>query len=179
MFGTLTALALVDSLHLLAIAAAVYLLGTEQPLVRTAVFVGGLIGTHFAGGVLLVVGWGLIALEPPSWWAAVEWGVVATIAVLALIRWRRGQGWSRFAPPASLTLPTTLGLGVAISLADLAFDLPYHLAAARIAAAVPTLPGQIGWLAWFNLVYALPLLLTMAAYVVASARRAQVVPVPE
>ncbi|WP_165492016.1 GAP family protein [Egibacter rhizosphaerae] len=169
MFSTLTALALADSLHLLAIAAAVYLLGTEQPFRRTATFVAGLIGTHFAGGVLLVVGWGFVPITPPRWWSVIEWGVIAAILVLAIVRWRRGG--ARFRPPASLTLPTTFGLGVVVSLADLAFDLPYHLAAARIAASVPTMGEQVVWLAWFNLVYALPLLIAMGAYAVLALRR--------
>ena len=177
MFASLTGLALVDSLHLLTIAAVAYLLGTAHPLPRTGVFLGGLIGTHFAGGLLLVTGWGLVAVSPPAWWAVVEWGVVAVFVAFTIIRWRGGKGWSSFRPPASLALPATLALGVTISLTDLAFDLPYHLAAARIAANVPTLGGQVAWLAWFNLVYALPLLVLVAGYAVAS-RRTQPIEAP-
>ena len=171
---TLTVLALADGVHLVAIGALAFLLTGAQPLPRAVVFMAALLAAHLAGGVLLVVGWGWVVWAPPVWWVAVEWAVVAVLVVLAVWRVRTGA-WRQsrhHRPPRAGGLPAVALAGVVVSAADLAFDIPYHLAAARITDAVPTLAGRLGWLVWFNLVYAVPMV-AAAMLVVAWRRRVE------
>ncbi len=167
---TISLLALADGVHLVAIAALCYLLGGHASYVKAGVFLAGLMATHFAGGLVLLVGWGWVAWSPPGWWAAVEWAVVATLVVLVVVRIRRGLSWSTFRPPRTLTIPAVFLAGVGVSLADLAVDLPYHIAAARIVDAAPTLAGQLGWLVYYHALYAMPMVAAALAYVVAARR---------
>ena len=166
---TLTTLALADGIHLLGIGALLFYLGGTAPLLRSGLFLCGLMATHIAAGLLLLAGWSWLAWSPPAWWVLIEAGVVAMLLVLVFVRLRQGsQEW--FRPPQSVTLPATFLTGVMVTAADLAVDLPYHLAAARIVDAVPTTGGRLAWLGYFNLLYALPIVAAAAAYLVGAPR---------
>ena len=168
--ATLATLALADGLHLVGIGALVFYLGGSAPVLRAGLFLAGMMATHFAGGLLLLVGWSWLGWSPPAWWMLVEWGVVAAMLVLIVRRLRRGGAGTGFRPPLSVSVPATVLTGVMVTVADLAFDLPYHLAAARITDAVPTTSGQLAWLAYFNVVYALTIVAAGLAYVVGAPR---------
>ncbi len=142
LFGVLTGLALADSLNPFTVASQAYLLGTPRPMPRSLAFLAGTYAAYFAGGVLLLEGWAVLARRVlpliPAWgYAAGEVVLGAALGGFAAWSLRRARGGTPLTPPASLGIGATLAFAAASTAADLTSALPYFAAVSRIVAEVP------------------------------------------
>jgi hypothetical protein len=167
----LFALALLDSLNPVTIAGAVFLLLTPRPVPRTLSFVAGAGLAYFAGGVLLYLGLGaafvrvLDHLSGP-WVHAllVVLGVVMAAAGVWMQRRKPREGSRRHFK--NLHPAATFLIGASVTGSDLPTAFPLIIAVERMTQAGLGLMGALAALALYVAVYALPLLLLLAGYLV-------------
>jgi hypothetical protein len=166
-FAHLTALlglALVDALNPFSIAAHAFLLGTNRPQARGAVFIVGTFALYLAAGWLLLEGWlailrRLLPMLPA--WAVPSLEAAAGLACLGfavhmLVTQNRGKA---FSPPSNLGLRATFLFAVVSTASDLPTALPLFAAVNQIAALEQGALGQLAWLALYVAVYVSPLVL--------------------
>ncbi len=159
----IAALALLDSLNILTLAIAVYLLGTSRPVPRTLSYVAGTSLGYFCAGVILIYGWRiflehLLPLLDPTALRSIQVlaGMVLMIAGIHAIR--RPAREVAFRPPQRISPAAVFILGAVIGLLYAPTDPRHNMAIGLIAAHTPSFAAQLGWLLWYNIFYILPLL---------------------
>lgn len=168
---TLLALALLDSLNPVTIAGAVFLLLTPRPVPRTVSFVAGACLAYLAGGVLLYLGLGAVFVRILDYLSA-PWihGALFLVGVVMVgigVRMERsppregGRKGIKNLHPAGTFL-----IGAGVTGSDLPTAFPLIIAVERVTDAGYGLVGAILALALYVTVYALPLLLLLAGYLV-------------
>lgn len=159
----IAALALLDSLNILTLAIAVYLLGTPRPVPRTLAYVAGTALGYFTAGVLLVLGWRVLfnrflpLLDPASVGLLQIVGGAALVigGVHAILRPAREVV---FRPPQHINPVATFLLGAVIGLLYAPTDPRHNMAIGLIVNHADSGLSQVGWLLWYNAFYVLPLL---------------------
>lgn len=159
----IAALALLDSINLLTITLAAYLLGTPRPTPRTLSYVGGTALGYFAAGAIMLLGWQAFLervgplLDPVlvGLLAAVV-GVVMVLGALHAIR--RPSRRFVFRPPTRIHPLATFALGAVIGLLYAPTDPRHNLAIGLIVAHTQSWSEQLAWLVWYNAFYILLLL---------------------
>jgi hypothetical protein len=174
--GLLTALvllALVDSLNPGSIVGLVYLLLTPRPVKRGLAYIAGTFVTYYAGGALIFFGFGALfgsLLDRP--FGAGGHLALAAVGVLLLAagEWLRSRPPhlrdAKPKPPRWLHPAFTFLLGAAGTVADLPTAVPYIVGVERMVAAGLGLTEVLFALAGYVLVYTLPMLALVGAYLV-------------
>jgi hypothetical protein len=159
----IAAIALLDSLNILTLAIAVYLLGTPRPVPRTLAYIAGTSLGYFSAGVILIYGWRvvlerLLPLLDPGTIGLVQIiaGAVLTIAGVHAIR--RPAREVVFRPPQRITPAAMFVLGAVIGLLYAPTDPRHNMALGLIVGHTQSNTAQLSWLLWYNLFYILPLL---------------------
>ncbi len=168
LFATLSLLALLDSLNPSTIVSGVLLLSTHNPLARTFGFVLGVFGSYVSLGLLVYFGLG--ALGPGSPFFA-GFKLLLGLAFLGVAVWFS----FRAMPPIGKTLGRispllAVAIGVITTLEDFPTAFPYLAALQSLVAAGINSLGALALLAWYNLIYAAPLLVLLGVYLVARDR---------
>lgn len=159
----IAAIALLDSLNILTLSIAVYLLGTPRPVPRSLAYVAGTTLGYFSAGVILLYGWRAVLerLLPLLASGALAWlqiiaGIVLAVAGLHAIR--RPASEVVFRPPQRITPLATFLLGAVIGLLYAPTDPRHNMALGLIVGQAEGMPAQLIWLVWYNLFYIMPLL---------------------
>jgi hypothetical protein len=167
----LFALALLDSLNPVTIAGAVFLLLTPRPVPRTISFVAGACLAYLGGGVLLYLGLGAVFVRVLDYLSG-PW-VHALLVVLGAVMVAAGVWMQRRTPREgsrrafkNLRPVATFLIGASVTGSDLPTAFPLIIAVERMTQAGLGLPGALAALALYVVVYALPLLLLLAGYLV-------------
>jgi len=177
LFSTLLLLALLDSLNPITIAATVFLLLTPHPVTRTATFLAGACLAYFAGGVLLYLGLGAV-FERLLDYLSGPWihvllvgvGVLMVAVAVWMDRSPPREGASGKARIKSLHPALTFLIGANVTASDLPTAFPLIAAVERMTSAGLETPAALVALALYVLVYAVPLLLLLAGYLLLRGR---------
>jgi cytochrome c biogenesis protein CcdA len=159
----IAALALLDSLNILTLAIAIYLLGTPMPVPRTVSYIAGTSLGYFSAGLILQHGWRLLADQFFSLLDAGTIGMVQVIggvilAILGIHAIYRPAREVVFRPPQRISPAATFVLGAVIGLLYAPTDPRHNMAIGLMVAHAEGLAEQIYWLIWYNFFYVLPLL---------------------
>lgn len=177
LFTTLLLLALLDSLNPITIAGAVFLLLTPRPVPRTVTFIVGACLAYFAGGALLYLGLGAV-FERVLGYLSGAWVHVLLVGVgVALVA---AAVWMERSPPREgssgkgrikgLHPAVTFLIGANVTASDLPTAFPLIAGVERMTSAGLETPAALAALAFYVLVYALPLLLLLAGYLLLRGR---------
>lgn len=163
MWFQIAAIALLDSLNILTLAIAVYLLGTPGPVPRTLAYIAGTSLGYFSAGVILLYGWrvvfeSLLPLLSPVAIGLVQIVAGAVLAMAAIHAVRRPAREVLFRPPQRITPAAMFVLGAVIGLLYAPTDPRHNMALGLIARHAQGGAAQLSWLLWYNLFYILPLL---------------------
>lgn len=173
--GSLFGIALVDSLNPSLFIAQFVLFATRKPVPRIVAYLAGVLAANFAGGIVFVAGLRVVLetfvrdLDPRA-----GFGTLLLVGLGLLI-----FGLVHKAEPATpetrerkppLSLWKAFLFGIVVMVQELTTALPLVVAAERITAA------DMGWganllaLAFYNLIFALPLFAFLGAFVLARRR---------
>jgi hypothetical protein len=162
MLFQIAALALLDSLNVLTLAIAVYLLGTPRPVPRTLAYIAGTSFGYFCAGVILIYGWRIFfehflpLLDPAAiWLIQVFAGVALMFAGIHAIR--RPAREVVFKPPQRINPAALFVLGAAIGLLYAPTDPRHNMAITLIVGHAEGIAANVAWLLWYNFFYILPL----------------------
>lgn len=174
LFAIIIPIALLDSLNPVTIAVHVYLLGTPEPRTRTLTFIAGIFLAYFGGGLILSLGLNSIlayfANLPDAVWHSAQAVIALALFGFAVYLWRGTNDGGEPNKPASLHPTGTFWLGFAVTLSDLPTAIPYIAALERILQAKLSLGWLLGAVAFYNLIYILPLLILLGLYFVLGTR---------
>lgn len=171
LLSTLLLLALLDSLNPITIAGAVFLLLTPRPIPRAVSFVAGASLAYFAGGALLYLGFGAV-FERVLAYLSGPWMHILLVTAGALMV--AVAIWMDHSPPRedasgkskikSLHPALTFLIGANVTASDLPTAFPLIAAVERMASAGLDTSAALVSLAFYVLVYALPLFLLLGGY---------------
>lgn len=175
LLGSVSGLALLDSLNPFTIAAQAYLLGTSRPMPRSLAFLAGTYVTYVLGGVVLLAGVAALmtwaALFLPSWTLGVAELVLAVaLVIFGVEAAQRAKAGSPIVPPADLGIGAALALAVVSSAADLPSALPLFAATSLIAVEGLPWSADLALLAGYGLLYCAPLIALVLVRAVLRAR---------
>ncbi|MDQ6915726.1 MAG: GAP family protein [Actinomycetota bacterium] len=164
-----TTLALADSLNPSTVIPGLYLATHQRGPGPLLSFTGGVFSVTFAGGVLLLLGPGQLALgalphpdETAKSLLELSLGVLA-LGAGALLWLRRDRPLRAGSRGLTGRKGAVFALGAGIMAVELPTALPYFAAIAVIVGGVDPLSEQIALLSVFNVLFVLPLLLLAAA----------------
>ena len=179
LISTLLLLALLDSLNPITIAATVFLLLTPRPVFRTATFLAGAGLAYFAGGALLYLGLGAVFERVLDYLSGL-W--LHLLLVGGGVRMVGAAVWMDRSPPRedasgkgrvkNLNPALTFLIGANVTASDLPTAFPLIAAVERMTSAGLEIPAALAALALYVAVYALPLFLLLAGYLLLRGRSA-------
>lgn len=158
----IAALALFDSLNILTLAIAIFLLGTPRPVPRTLAYIAGTSLGYFTAGLILLHGWRVLferlaPLFDPFSIGLLQLIAGALLAAVALHTIHRPAREVVFRPPRRISPWAVFVLGTVIGLLYAPTDPRHNMAISLIVLHADTLATQLPWLLWYNLFYILPL----------------------
>lgn len=159
----IAAIALLDSLNILTLAIAAYLLGTPRPVPRTLAYIAGTSLGYFSAGVILLYGWRVVFERLLPLLSSAALGLIqliagAVLAMAGIHAVRRPAREVVFRPPQRITPAAMFVLGAVIGLLYAPTDPRHNMALGLIARHAQGDAAQLSWLLWYNLFYVLPLL---------------------
>jgi cytochrome c biogenesis protein CcdA len=162
-------IAALDSINPTLFIAQFYLLTTPRPVNRILSYIAGVVSVNFLGGVLLMAGLGtLIARVFAGLGSQLLYslGLLLGIALIWFGLWlkTRAPSGGESKKPRSSRLIHAFLLGAAVMLNEITTALPYFVAIERIVAAELPRLQNIAALALYNLVFSLPLLGFLLAF---------------
>jgi hypothetical protein len=159
----IAAIALLDSMNILTLAIAVYLLGTPRPVPRTLAYIAGTSLGYFSAGVILIYGWRVVLervlpLLDPGTIGVVQILGGAVLAIAGVHAIRKPAREVVFRTPQRITPAAMFVLGAVIGLLYAPTDPRHNMAIRLIVGHTESDTAQLTWLLWYNLFYILPLL---------------------
>lgn len=177
LLSVLIPIAIADSLNPVTIAAQVYLLSTQKPVIRVASYIVGVFATYYTGGFLIVLGLGKIIQDLFANPGPIDYILQFIIGILLVIfGYKIGRPAEQTTPlkqPRSLKSIHTFLLGFAVTVSDLPTALPYLAALERIVQAKLDLWKIALTLLLYNLLYVLPLFVLLGLYLMTQERSAR------
>jgi cytochrome c biogenesis protein CcdA len=160
-------IALADSLNPSTVLPALYIATGPHAVRKIAAFTLGVAGTSLVFGVAFVVGPGQLILSAaphPTENAkhVVEICVGVALIALAGALWLGGESLTDRIPKGeSASRRSAFALGVGIVAVELPTAFPYFAALAAIIGSDASVPAQLGYVALFNFLFALPLIVIL------------------
>lgn len=161
------AIALIDSINPNAMAVQIYLLSTPKPVARAIAFIAGDFAASWIAGVLLSFGISQFIQRVFSKLGSAIFILQFAIGAALLYL---GFNLHKFLPqpqtkrPKSLAPHSTFILGATIAFVEAPTALPYLAAIERITRANLELPQIMGAIAFYNLIFVLPLIALLSIY---------------
>ncbi|MGI8428559.1 MAG: GAP family protein [Solirubrobacteraceae bacterium] len=173
-------LAFADAVNPLTIAGALYIATSDAPHAPGVAFTGGVFAAYTGGGAVLLLGPGQLLDDLTAGSQSTTFhlgslvaGAMLLIVAVVLARRRRPRPHV-MSVQKRLTARSALALGASVTLLDLPTAFPYFAAIGAIAESRATIAGQLLMLLVFNLIYALPLVVIVAARALAGERALRV-----
>ncbi len=159
----IAALALLDSLNILTLAIAIYLLGTPRPVPRALAYIAGTSVGYYCAGAILLYGWRiffeyLLPILDPDKLRLIQVFAGAVLMIAGIHAIRRPAREVAFRPPQHINPAPLFVLGAVIGLLYAPTDPRHNMAIGLIVAHAESVAAQLLWLLWYNFFYILPLL---------------------
>lgn len=164
---SLAAIALIDSINPNAMAVQIYLLSTPKPVVRSIAFILGDFTAAWVAGLLLAFGmFGAIAqiFNRLGDFIYVLQFILGFVLIVIGYNLNKFAATSNKKRPKSLQPTHTFLLGATMAFAETPTALPYLAAIERITRANLQLPQIIGAIAFYNIIFVLPLIVLLVIY---------------
>lgn len=160
---------LLDSVNPSLFIAMFYLLTTSQPVPRILSYIAGVVLVNFVGGVLLLAGAQTVianSISGPNSETLYGLGLLIGIGLLIFGLWFKitVPTHTNARKPRSLQPIHTFMLGGVVMINEFTTALPYFIAIERIAQAQLSIFGNLLSLALYNVIFSLPLLGFLGAF---------------
>lgn len=159
----------VDSLNPTATALQIYLLTTPKPVVRSTTFIFGVFVTYWAVGLLAALGFSRVianVINSAGWFIYVIQFILGVVLIAVGCTLNQSSGKKATNKRFRTVKPmNTFLLAAAVTLWEFPTALPYIAALERIVQAELDLLGIMKALAFYDLIFVLPLIVLLGIYI--------------